>query len=122
MLELYVADNFLRYAGNEGGYDIDPTVPIYQVEHPSNPEMISLKETPLPEHIKATSIYSCMDYSVKLYSNGFLGGATNVVVCPDGNHTPTADHPFDEVINEVSFHWSLYYHPFVIDRIIKGLE
>lgn len=121
MLEIYIADKHVKYEGNEDGYDLVLKMPFYQQEHADDPIIQDLIGRPLPDHVKVTNIYSCMDYIFKDYTRASLRGATNVVACPSAP-VATEDHPYDEYMDLLTFHWSMYLDPAVIQRVIAGLE
>jgi hypothetical protein len=62
-----------------------------------------------------------LDYVLIPNHVGYLRGATNVVVCPWAVK-PVNNQVPDERIPEVAFHFSMYYQPFVLDRIVTALK
>ncbi|MCG8668092.1 MAG: hypothetical protein MI867_01665 [Pseudomonadales bacterium] len=121
MLEAYIADKHVKFEGNEDGYDLVYKVPFYQQEHVDDPIIQDLISRPMPSHIAATNIYSCKDYIFKDYTRASLDGATNIVAC-DEAPIATEDHPYDEYIDLVTFHWSMYLQPEIIHRMVEALE
>lgn len=121
MLEAYIADKHVKWEGNEDGYDLVYKMPFYQQEHATDPIILDLINKPMPAHVSSTNIYSCMDYIFKDYTRASLAGATNVVAC-DTAPIATPDHPYDEYIDLITFHWSMYLNPEVITRVVDSLE
>ena len=121
LLELHVANRYFVYPSNPRGYDLDPKFSIFKEQLPWSKPIRAMREAPLPKGMSVTSIYSCLDYAMVPYDTSYLQGATNVLVCPSKAVVSPGKKP-DEVIAKVGLHWSMYYQPFVVDRIVAGLR